>query len=83
MTVYARMLEVDAGCPVGSHYDLQLFVPPIRTCPNLNSPLELVSSRQHVLARLIQAFWHRVVEAHDEERSIDNIDCILAELLIS
>src|SRR4051812_44786640 len=76
MAIHTSMLKVDTCTTVLANNNLQLIVPPVCACSNLNAFDNLVRSAEHVLTQLRHTCWLRVVKAQDEECRIDHVETI-------
>ena len=58
-----------------------LVIPAVHARPDLDAALEVIRAAQEVVAQLGQILRGRVVQAHDEERVVNNLEARLVVLV--
>jgi hypothetical protein len=66
-------ITVDDGL-ISREACLYLVIPSIRTRPHLHAPNKTISTTQEVSAKFRQPIWRSVIQAHDEQRLIDDAE---------
>jgi hypothetical protein len=70
------MFEVDASTSILANNDLQLIIPTVGTCADLDAPLDLTGTAQHVHAQVGTSLWLGVIQAEYEKRRVDNVQTV-------
>lgn len=74
-------LKVNPGRAIRTNDHLELIIPAIRACPRLRAPRQGIRPTKEVLAQLRRALGTRIVQAHNEECLIYDVQAQLVRLV--